>query len=145
MTTVERPVAVVIIAIVNVMIYVAVLSWVLPFLIAFLRYFPWSLMGALYYSFFGVAYVVAGIIGVVYLLRRWWSWAFRRDAMTGYAFECVLFVFAIIGAIESWLPSPPFYYSFFWPYVDYYQFIFGNAAAIAFKIASIVYLARKKT
>lgn len=135
MTTVERPVAVVIIAIVNVMIYVAVLSWVLPFLITGLVYFGdfrwWAFA---FYRFLGVAYSVAGIIGVVYLLRNWRS--FRWTAITGYVFECVLF--AIIGFIGLFGG-----YAYGIPGVVYhYQLIFG---IIVFKIASIVYLARKKT
>jgi hypothetical protein len=63
--------------------------------------------------------------------------------MTGYAFECVLF--AIIGFLWGWLG--PLEYGISWLNIHYVYIyvIFGTAAAIAFKIASVVYLARKKT
>jgi hypothetical protein len=144
----ERPVGVVLIAVVNIVIYAAVLAWVLSllsrlsFVIIGSRYFlnPYA-FGWDFYLLLGVAYCVAAMIGVVSLLRDWRS--FRWTAMTGYAFECVLF--AIIGFLWGWLG--PLEYGISWLNIHYVYIyvIFGTAAAIAFKIASVVYLARKKT
>jgi hypothetical protein len=138
---VGRPAAVVLIAVVNLVIYVAVLAWVLSFLITDLPYFGdaffWAMEG--FYLLLGVVYSIAGMIGIVYLLKSWKS--FRWTAMIGYAFELVLF--SIIGYFWGWsLGSDGYNVSF---RIYHYQFIFGAAAVIVFKIASIVYLARKKT
>jgi hypothetical protein len=132
----ERSVVVVLIAAISLVIYFALLAYVLTLIAAALPHIGSSYLFflALYvYPFLGVAYCVVGIIGTVRLLRDWRS--HRVAAIIEYAFECVILSIILIFRVS--------------PYDGYiiiyhYQFIFVVEALIFFKIVSIVYLARKK-
>lgn len=126
MAKIERPFGVVLIAVANLLIYVAVVAYALS------NYFAphtsmydgaAASMAGEFYAGLIVTYSIVGIIGVLGLLVRWRS--LRELAMIGWAFECV--IFSIIAI---------FYY---------YQVIFIAVALILFKIISILYFARKKT
>ncbi len=145
MAKIERPIGVVLIAVANLPIYIAVLAYVINSYFAFIDrpYYSLPSSGAAYIvglivACAAVTYSIAGIIGVLCLLVRWKS--FRYLAILGWIVECV--IFSIIGFFGGWSRG---YYDSSTIIFYHYQFIFMAVSIVLFKIISIVYFATKKT
>ena len=146
MDKIARPVGVVLIALVNLVIYIAVLAYAFN-----LRSTPvyapvGGPVGVLVAMIFVVcvAYSIVGISGVIGLLARWRS--FRELAMIGWAIECL--PFSIIGIIEVYFFSQALLEEGFrladWQ-LPQFRVMLTAVAVVLFKITSIVYFAKKKT
>lgn len=139
MAKIERPIGVVLIAVANLPIYIAVLAYLinLHFAPHYSYYGSGYVVGELI-TYVGVTYSVAGIIGVLCLLVRWKS--FRYVAMLGWVVECV--IFSAIGLFGGWSKG---YFDSSYIIIYNYQVIFVAVSIVLFKIVSIVYFATKKT
>ena len=138
MDKIARPVGVVLIALVNLVIYIAVLAyWFNINLPTTSSYYGSGGVALGFFTIAVVTYSIVGIIGVICLLVRWRS--FRELAMIGWAIECL--PFSII-CVEIGYP--------------FIQLLtegeFGTAAflvmlllaaIVLFKITSIIYFQRK--
>lgn len=138
MAKIERPIGVVLIAVANLPIYVAVLAYVINLYFTAHSYYGSGYNLLIFITCAGVTYSVAGIIGVLCLLARWKS--FRYVAMLGWIVECV--IFSIIGLFGGWSKG---YFDSSYIIIYNYQVIFVAVSIVLFKIISIAYFATKKT
>jgi hypothetical protein len=135
---IERPIGVVLIAVANLLIYIAVLAYLINSFFTAHSYYGSGYMAGIFITCAGVTYSVAGIIGVLCLLVRWKS--FRYLAMLGWAVECV--IFSTIGLFGGWSKG---YFDSSYIIIYNYQVIFIAVSIVLFKIISIAYFATKKT
>jgi len=135
---IERPIGVVLIAVANLPIYIAVIAYVINLYFTAHPYYGSGYMAVIVSTYAGVTYSVAGIIGVLCLLARWKS--FRYLAMFGWVVECV--IFSTIGLFGGWSKG---YYDSSYIIIYNYQVIFVAVSIVLFKIISIAYFATKKT
>jgi hypothetical protein len=135
---IERPIGVVLIAVANLLIYIAVLAYVINLYFTAHSYYGSGYNVLIVSTYAGVTYSVAGIIGVLCLLARWKS--FRYLAMSGWIVECV--IFSIIGFLGGWSKG---YFDSSFIVIYNYQVIFVAVSIVLFKIISIAYFATKKT
>ena len=138
MAKIERPIGVVLIAVANLPIYIAVIAYVINLYFTAHPYYGSGYMAVIVSTYAGVTYSVAGIIGVLCLLARWKS--FRYLAMFGWVVECV--IFSTIGLFGGWSKG---YYDSSYIIIYNYQVIFVAVSIVLFKIISIAYFATKKT
>jgi hypothetical protein len=135
---IERPIGVVLIAVANLPIYIAVLAYVINLYFTAHSYYGSGYNELIFSTYAGVTYSVAGIIGVLCLLVRWKS--FRYQAISGWVVECV--IFSIIGFFGGWSKN---YFDSSYLIIYNYQVIFIAVSIILFKSISIAYFATKKT
>jgi len=135
---IERPIGVVLIAVANLPIYIAVLAYVVNLYFTAHSYYGSGYNLLIISTYAGVTYSVAGIIGVLCLLARWKS--FRHLAMLGWVLECA--IFSTIGLFGGWSKG---YFDSSYIIIYNYQVIFIAVSIVLFKIVSIAYFAAKKT
>jgi hypothetical protein len=135
---IERPIGVVLIAVANLPIYIAVLAYVINLYFTAHSYYGSGYNLLIVSTCAGVTYSVAGIIGVLCLLARWKS--FRYLAILGWVVECV--IFSTIGLFGGWSKG---YFDSSYIIIYNYQVIFIAVSIVLFKIISIAYFATKKT
>ena len=136
MAKIERPIGVVLIAVANLLIYIAVLAYVINLYFTAHSYYGSGYNLLIVSTYAGVTYSIAGIIGVLCLLVRWKS--FRYVAMSGWIVECV--IFSTIG-LFGWSKG---YFDSAYIIIYDYQVIFIAVSMVLFKIISIAYFATKK-
>jgi len=127
-----RPIGVVLIAVANLPIYIAVLAYVIDLYFAAHSYYGSGYNLFIVSTYAGVTCSVAGIIGVLCLLARWKS--FRYVAMFGWIVECV--IFSAIGLFGGWSKG---YFDSSYIIIYNYQVIFMAVSIVLFKIISIAY------
>jgi hypothetical protein len=137
LANIDRPIGVVLIALANLPIYIAVLAYAINLYFTGHSYYGsgYNLLILSTYAF--VTYSVAGIIGVLCLLARWKS--FRYMAMLGWIVECV--IFSTIGFF-GWSKG---YFDSSYIITYNYRVIFLAVSIVLLKIISIAYFATKKT
>jgi hypothetical protein len=133
-----RPIGVVLIAVVNLLIYVPALVFVINSLFTAHPYYGSGWNAVYFIVGVGVTYSIIGIIGVLGLLVRWKS--FWYPAMMGWAVEIVIFstlcfftytnVFGENGTIIGRIWNT--------------QYLTILLSIVAFKLASIAYFATKR-
>ena len=138
MVEAKRPIGVVLIAVVNLLIYVPVFVFAVISPFTAHPYYGSGWNAVYLFAGYGVAYSIVGIVGVLGLLVRWRS--FWYPAMVGWAVEAVIFSTLCFFSYTNVFSDNGTIIGRIWNT----RYLTILLSLVAFKLASIAYFATKR-